>query len=67
MKTATARVDLEVWANCPHCDEPQEIKEEVDEAEAWFSHRLDIPKCEVEILCENPDCEKQFLVTKANF
>lgn len=65
MKEVRAVTCLTVEVECPLCSEHLDIADQVGEAEAWLTNRLDIPKCEIEITCE--ECGGEFLVTKVDF
>lgn len=56
---------MSVDVDCPECGVPLDIREDINEAEAWLPLRLDIPSCRVEIDC--PECGSTFLVTKVDF
>lgn len=65
IKEVTAEVYLSVDVDCPECESSIDIREKVNEAEAWLPNQLSIPKCEIEVKC--PDCKTLFLVTQVDY
>ena len=61
MKTATASTHFKIWCNCPYCDNYIELQEE---HEIWraLDGQLYADDCDVEIRCNNEDCEKTFMI-----
>ena len=64
MKTATASTSLEIWVTCPYCKIPMDVYEELIDS---LQGNLRAPDIEKEIICHNPECEQQFIVTQINY
>lgn len=64
MKKTTADTTLEVWTDCPHCNEYLEVTEQLRECLGEDLRATDI---EEEITCDNKKCGKTFLITEINY
>lgn len=64
MKTAIASTHLEIWVDCPHCDNYQNIFEEVREC---LGEDLRAENIDELITCDDIDCGKEFKVTEIEY
>jgi len=64
LKEVTAHVSLEVWVNCPHCDNKQDVSDALIDN---LDENLCASNLEVEIKCDNNNCQEKFIITKANY
>lgn len=64
MKKATASTNLEIWVDCPHCDNYQNVFEEIRER---LGDDLRAENVDEEITCDDEDCGKTFLVTEIEY
>lgn len=64
MKKASATTYLEVWVDCPHCQNYQEVTDELREE---LVSDLTANHLDTEINCDNKECKKVYMVTKVTY
>lgn len=70
MKSAVASISIEVYVNCPNCDEffdllDDSLDHEVEKSDimiAAFQDEWGCKDAEIEVKC--PECEKKFIVNE---
>lgn len=64
IKTTKAETSLEIWVECPYCDQYQEVTSKLkDELES----DLRAYHLENEIICGDEDCKKTFIVEEITY
>ena len=64
MKKTMASTHLDIKVDCPHCDNYQDVFEELREC---LGDDLRAEEIEEEIVCDNDKCGKTFLVTEIQY
>jgi len=70
MKNAIASISIEVYVNCPHCDEffdllDDSLDHDVEKSDiliAAFQDEWGCKDAEIDVKC--PECEKKFIVNE---
>ena len=62
LKTAVAVTHLQIWVNCPNCDNYQEVLDNVRES---LGGELSVDECEEEVRCD--ECKEVFLIDRIEY
>lgn len=65
IKETTASTSLEIWVTCPYCGDYQNRCGDLTEHLCNGELRAD--ECDAELICENEECGKRFIVTAIQF
>jgi hypothetical protein len=63
-KTTEASTTLEIWVDCPYCDNHQEVAEELKEC---LGYDLRADNIDEEITCDNSECLKTYIVENITY
>ena len=64
METATAETSLDIWVDCPYCDEYVNATEDLEEE---LEGNLRAEDIEAHVTCDNEECKKTFIVTEITY
>jgi len=62
MKKVDANTSLEVWVDCPYCENYQNVLDDVKESMGYDLRAEDV---DIEITCK--ECKKTFMIVDINY
>ena len=64
MKTATAEAELNIRVKCPHCSDFLDV---TDDLKGYMYSMTDLSLGMIKIKCNNPPCQKDFIVNEITY